>query len=56
MLFCYCVFSPFSIGIWDYLAWERETNLSDFLRLFDLSLFGFVCFLFFLVSEKGCSL
>ena len=25
-----------------------------FVRLFDLRLFGFVCFLFLLVSEKGC--
>ena len=27
-----------------------------FLRLFDLRLFGFVCFLFLLVSENGCGL
>ena len=27
-----------------------------FLRLFDLRLFGFVCFLFLLVSGKGCGL
>ena len=27
-----------------------------FVRLFDLRLFGFVCFLFLLVSGEGCSL
>ena len=27
-----------------------------FVRLFDLSLFGFVCYLFLLVSGKGCGL
>ena len=27
-----------------------------FVRLFDLRLFGFVCFLYLLVSGKGCSL
>ena len=27
-----------------------------FVPLFDLRLFGFVCFLFLLVSEKGCGL
>ena len=31
----------------DYLAWGRE---------FDLRLFGFVCFLFLLVSGKVCGL
>ena len=28
----------------------------DFVRMFDLRLFGFVCFLFLLVSRKGCGL
>ena len=45
---CYYVlvfFSPFCIC--DYLAWEkRELILVLFVRLFDLHLFGFVCFLF----------
>ena len=27
-----------------------------FVRLFDLRLFGFICFLFLLVSRKGCGL
>ena len=35
---------------------KRELILVLFVRLFDLRLFGFVCFLFFLVSGKGCGL
>ena len=35
---------------------EERANLSAFLRLFDLCLFGFVGFLFLLVSGKGCGL
>ena len=35
---------------------KRELVLVLFVRLFDLSLFGFVCSLFLLVSGKGCSL
>ena len=35
---------------------KRELVLVLFVRLFDLSLFGFVCFLFLLVSGKGCGL
>ena len=34
----------------------RELILVLFVRLFDLLLFGFVCFLFPLVSGKGCGL
>ena len=33
---------------------KRELILVFFVRLFDLRLFGFVCFLFLLVSGKGC--
>ena len=33
---------------------KRELILVFFVRLFDLRLFGFVCFLFLLVSENGC--
>ena len=33
---------------------KRELILVLFLRLFDLRLFGFVCFIFLLVSGKGC--
>ena len=36
--------------------WKRELILVLFVRLFDLYLFGFVCFLFLLVSGKGCGL
>ena len=35
---------------------KRELILVLFVRLFDLRLFGFVCFLFLLVSWKGCDL
>ena len=36
--------------------WTREKVLVLFIRFFDLRLFGFVCFLFLLVSRKGCGL
>ena len=54
---CYFVlvfFSPFSIAI--TLLGEERANLSAFGTLFDLCLFGFVGFLFLLVSGKGCGL
>ena len=35
---------------------KSELVLVLFVRLFDLRLFGFVCFLFLLVSGKGCGL
>ena len=35
---------------------KRELLLVLFVRLFDLRLFGFVCFLFLLMSGKGCGL
>ena len=35
---------------------KRELILALFVRLFDLRLFGFVCFLFLLESGKGCGL
>ena len=35
---------------------KRELILVLFVRLFDLCLFGFVCFLFLLGSGKGCGL
>ena len=44
-------FSPFSIAITS--LGEERANLSVFVRLFDLCLFGFVGFLFLLVSGKG---
>ena len=54
---CYFVlvfFSPFSIAITS--LGEERANLSAFVRLFDLRLFGFVYFLFLLVSGKDCGL
>ena len=36
--------------------WKRALILVIFVRLFDLRLFYFVCFLFLLVSGKGCGL
>ena len=50
-----CFFSPFSIAITS-LGEERELILVLFVRLFDLCLFGFVGFLFLLVSGKGFGL
>ena len=35
---------------------KRELILVLFVHLFDLRLFGFVCFIFLLVSEKGFGL
>ena len=54
---CYFVlvfFSPFSIAITSLV--EEGGNLSVFVRFFDLRLSGFLCFLFLLVSGKGCGL
>ena len=48
-------FSPFSIANTS-LGEERELILVLLVRLFDLCLFGFVGFLFLLVSGKGCGL
>ena len=50
-----CFFSPFSIAI-SSLGEERELILVLFVRLIDLCLFGFVGFLFLLMSGKGCGL
>ena len=49
------LFSPFSIAITS-LGEERDLVLVLFVGLFDLRLFGFVCFLFILVSGKGSGL
>ena len=50
---CSCVFSvPLAFP---RLA-KRELILVLFVRLFDLCLFGFVGFLFLLLSGKGCGL
>ena len=47
-------FSPFSIAITS--LGEERANLSAFRRFVRLCLFGFVGFLFLLVSGKGCGL
>ena len=52
--FCSCVFSHFSIAITSLGG--KKLILVLFVRLFDLCLFGFVGFLFLLVSGKGCGL
>ena len=53
VLFIFVFFSPFSIAI---TSLGEELILVLFVRLFDLRLFGFVCFLFLLVFGKGCGL
>ena len=50
----FLVFSPFSIAITS--LGEERANLSAFHTFADLCLFGFVGFLFLLVSAKGCGL
>ena len=47
-------FSPSSTAITS--LGEERANLSAFVRLFDLCLFGFVGFLFLLGSGKDCGL
>ena len=54
VLFCSCVFSPLNIAITSLQ--EERANLSVFRTLFYLRLFGFVSFLFLLVSGKDCGL
>ena len=54
---CYFVhvfFSPFSIAITS--LGEERANLGVLVRFSDLRLFGFVCFLFLLVSGMDCGL
>ena len=53
VLFCSCVFSV-RLALRLPRLCKSELFLVFFVRLFDLRLFGFVCF-FFLVSGKGCS-
>ena len=57
VLFYSCFFSVFwTLRLPRLGKRERELILVLFVRLFDLRLFDFVCFLFLLVSGKGCSL
>ena len=55
---CVILFLCFSILLALRLPFlgKRELILVLFVRLFDSRLFGFVCFLFLLVSGKGCAL
>ena len=55
---CVILFLCFSVLLALRLSrlWKRELILVLFVRLFDLRSFGFVCFLFLLVSGKGCGL
>ena len=52
----YLVLFCFFLGLRLLRLEKREIILEFFVRLFDLRLFGFVCFLFLLVSGKGCGL
>ena len=54
-LFCSRVFSVLLAFRLPRLG-KRELILVLFVRLLDLRLFGFVCFLFLSVSGKGCGL
>ena len=55
---CVTLFLCFSVllALWLPRLGKRELILVLFVHLFDLCLFGFVCFLFLLVSGKGCGL
>ena len=55
---CVILFLCFSVllALWLPRLGKRELILVFFVRLFDLCLFGFVGFLFLLVSGKGCGL
>ena len=57
-LLCVILFLCFSVLLALRLprSGKGELILVLFVRLFDLRLFGFVCFLFLLVSGKGCDL
>ena len=55
VLFCSCVFSVLFALRLPRLR-KRELILVLFVRVFDFSMFDFVCFIFLLVSGKGCGL
>ena len=55
VLFCSCFFSVLLALRLPRLG-KRELILVLFVHLFDLCLFGFIGFLFLLVSGKGCAL
>ena len=51
---CIILFLCFSVLLEITSLGEERANLSAFLCLFDLCLFGFVCFPILLVSGEGC--
>ena len=53
---CYSVLVFFLLALRLPRLGKRELILMLFVRLVDLCLFGFVCFLFLLVSGMGCGL
>ena len=53
---CSCVFQSFLLALRLLRLGKRELILVLFVRLFDLRLFDFICFLFLLVSGKDCGL
>ena len=55
---CVILFLCFSVLLALQLSrlWKRELILVHVVGLFDLRFFGFICFLFLLVSAKGCGL
>ena len=54
LFLCFSVFLALRLGLPRF--GKRELILVLFVRLFDLRLFGFVCFLFLLVSGIYCGL
>ena len=50
------IFPDISERIAQIVKEPLEINLVLFVRLFDLRLFGFICFLFLFVSGNGCGL
>ena len=54
VLFYSCVLSPFGDAI--ALLGKERAGLGAFRTFFDLCLFGFIGFLFLLVSGNGCGL
>ena len=56
LLFFFFFFFSVLLALRFSRLWKRELNLVFFVRLFDFYLFGFVGFLFLLVSGKSCGL
>ena len=56
LVFFFFFFFSSSLSIANTSLGEDRANVRIFVSLFDLRLFGFVCFLFLLVSELGYGL